>query len=69
MLNAEDFRNELTAQLARADKRGATHVQINARELHRTLGGYPGWEHRMTCCDVMQQEMTEGDQIVFAPDR
>ncbi len=69
-LTAEDFRKELRAQIDRAEKRGATHIEINAGELHRALGDYPGWDHRMPqCCSVMQQELQEGDEVIFAPDK
>ena len=70
MFSAEDFRKELKAQLERAHLRGASHIEINAGELHRTLGGYPGIDHRIPiCCSVMHQEVQEGDEIVFGPDQ
>jgi 5-methylcytosine-specific restriction protein A len=68
MTSADDFRNELAAQLKRAEQRGAAHVEINSGELHRTVGGYPGPNHRMPmCCDAMYQEQREGDEIVARP--
>src|SRR5229473_7876636 len=42
MASVHDFRMELRAQLERAQKRSAPHIEINAGELHRRLGGYPG---------------------------
>jgi hypothetical protein len=70
MLTSADFHNELRAQIERAQKRGAEHVEINAGELHRTLGGYPGLDHRMPqCCDVMRQEMQDGDEVIHTPDK
>jgi 5-methylcytosine-specific restriction protein A len=68
MATTDAFRAELKAQLDRAARRGAPHVEINAGELHRTLGGYPGPSHRMpTCCAAMYAETTDGDVIVTEP--
>jgi hypothetical protein len=68
---SSDFRDELRAQIARAEKRGAPHVEINSGELHRAVGGYPGTDHRMPiCCDVMQSERNAADEIISpAPGR
>lgn len=56
-----DFRKDLTAQLARAEKRGAHHVEINSGELHRAVGDYPGPKHWMPiCCEVMYREQGKG---------
>ena len=56
---SEDFSKELAWQLFRAEKSGATHVEINSDELHRSVGGYPGPDHQLpTCCDVMQRART-----------
>ena len=41
MPKAEDFREELQAQIQRAHKQGRPHIEVNAGELHRKLGGYP----------------------------
>jgi hypothetical protein len=63
-----DFRKELAAQIARAEKRGAPHVDINSGELHRIVGGYPGSNHRMPmCCNVMHHECRGGDKILSGP--
>lgn len=54
--------------MERAQKRGADHVEINAGEVHRTVGRYPGPDHRMrTLCDVMRSEMKRGDNILVSP--
>ena len=55
---AEDFREELQAQLRRAQKQGRPHIEINSGELHRTLGGYPPKAGQRaanipSCCAVM----------------
>lgn len=53
------------AQIERAVKQGRTHVEVNAGELHRTLGGYPpkaGESHAMpSCCEAMRQEFKRGN--------
>lgn len=60
MPSADDFRRELLAQLDRAKRQGRPHIEVNAGELHRVVGGYPGdGQHRMpVCCEVMRQEAT-----------
>jgi hypothetical protein len=68
-ITAETFRDELSAQLKRAESRGASHVEINSGELHRKVGGYPGPAHRMpTCCEVMYSARQDGDEIVSSPE-
>ncbi len=68
MPNADDFRNELLAQFSRASRQGRTHIEINAGEMHRLLGGYPpknGKNHSMpSCCLVMRQELEKGEAVV-----
>jgi hypothetical protein len=61
---AGDFRAELMAQIERATKQGRPHIEINAGELHRVVGGYPdkAGDHRMPiCCHVMRDEFKRGD--------
>jgi 5-methylcytosine-specific restriction protein A len=66
MPTAEDFRAELMALFARAAKQGRPHIEINAGELHRSVGGYPGGSHRMPiCCGVMRDEFKRGDAEVI----
>ena len=68
MASTADFRSELKAQLQRTEKRGAPHIEINAGELHRRVGGYPGPSHRMaSCCEVMHGETQEDDEIITSP--
>jgi hypothetical protein len=62
---SEDFRTELNAQIQRATRQGRPHVEINAGELHRVVGGYPGESHRMPmCCQAMRDELRNGDATV-----
>lgn len=70
MPSADEFRAELTAQISRATKQGRPHVEVNAGELHRLVGGYPpqvGENHSLpTCCKVMRQELARGNaDVVF----
>jgi 5-methylcytosine-specific restriction protein A len=64
MPNVDDFRNELAAQIDRATKQGRAHIEVNAGELHRKVGGYPpkgGDSHSMpSCCGAMRDEMVRG---------
>jgi hypothetical protein len=61
MPNAEDFRRELHVMLLEGMNNGMGFTDINAGELHRRVGGYPGKNHRMpVCCGVMRS--------IFAPD-
>ena len=64
----QDFRSELLAVFQKAEKEGRSDVKIEARRLHRQVGGYPGPNHRMpTCCDVMFAEKRTNDTIVSQP--
>jgi hypothetical protein len=64
MPTAEDFRNELISLIGRATKQGRRHIEVNAGELHRTVGGYPpkvaGTHNIPSCCNVMRQEFDRG---------
>ncbi len=65
MPTADQFRDELGAQINRAQRQGRPHVEINAGELHRTLGGYPpkaGGPHQAmpSCCAVMWKAFKKG---------
>lgn len=69
MPTAEDFRTELTAQIERASRQGRPHLEVNAGELHRIVGSYPG-DHRMPqCCEVMRREAKRGGgETIFETD-
>lgn len=68
MLTKDDFRQELSARFRRAVERGASEVEVNSGELHRSLGGYPGIKHQMpSCCDVMHEATKTGDLVVATP--
>lgn len=70
MPSMDDFRGELRAQIARAQNARRPHVEINSGELHRTLGDYPGPDHRMPmCCKAMQEIKNSADVIVSEPEK
>lgn len=62
---AEQFRNALSALLVDAGRSGAPSVQVQAGQLHRLVGGYPGSHHRMPVCySVMRSLMVPGDRFI-----
>jgi 5-methylcytosine-specific restriction protein A len=65
----QDFETELRRQLAHAHNLGKAHLDVNAGELHRDVGGYPSSDHRMpVCCDTMIEEMkNQNDRILAQP--
>ena len=70
MPTADDFRLELFRMMADAQNAGQEFVEINAGEMHRRVGGYPGRGHRMpNCCQVMKAQLAldYGDVIVEGP--
>lgn len=71
MPTSDEFRSELRARLRAAELRRATFLEVNAGELHRHLGGYPGdagANHQMpSCCGVMHAERRAGDMVLSAP--
>ena len=47
---------------------GNEFVDIRAGALHRRVGGYPGYNHRMPiCCKVMQNARIGADEIIASP--
>lgn len=62
------FDQAIEAQLARGQEQGRAHVEINAGELHRQLGGYPGRAHQMpVACAALRAAMQDGDSVSFEP--
>jgi hypothetical protein len=64
MATLDPFRHELHIQMHRAAGWGARAVVINARDLHSALGDFLGPNHQPRCCQMMEEEMTEGDLVV-----
>jgi hypothetical protein len=52
MPTSEDFKTELYRMMNEALFDGKSTAEINAGDLHRRVGGYPGLNHKM-CCVVM----------------
>ncbi len=70
MPDADDFRNELYRMMLEAMKAGEVFAEINAGELHRRVGDYPGKNHRLPiCCEVMRGALAPdaGDVILEQP--
>jgi hypothetical protein len=67
MVSADDFREELLAQMKTASTRGQRHLVINAIELHVALGLFPSPSHH-TVSDVMEVERQPGDVLVVGRD-
>lgn len=64
----KDFQSELDSVFASAQQRGESLIEIKSGDLHRSVGGYPGPNHRMTiCCRVMKSNMKPGDEILQQP--
>ena len=65
MASSDHYIEELNAQFGRAASRGMSHVLINARELHSSLGDFPGSNDKLVSCRlVMRNEMKAGDVMV-----
>ncbi len=44
------------------------HIDLNAGDIHRAVGGYPSANHRMPmCCQVMRSRMRGDDKILVVP--
>jgi hypothetical protein len=67
---SEDFKTELYRMMNEALFDGKSTAEINAGDLHRRVGGYPGPNHRMPmCCVVMLAAFAPeaGDVILEEP--
>ncbi len=69
MPTARDFRGQLEELFRVATKQGQKFVVVEARGLHRAVGGYPNkGNHAMpNCCQLMRSEMRTGDTVVYEP--
>ncbi|MCG6534103.1 MAG: ATP-binding protein, partial [Syntrophales bacterium LBB04] len=65
---SDDFRSALEEIFQQAQRSGKPSVDVNAGDLHRRVGGYPGPNHRMaSCSDVLMSEKTSSDTIIEQP--
>ena len=64
----ERFRAELMLMFREAEAAGNALLDVEAKELHRRVGGYPGPDHRMpSCCGAMRAKMGPGDIVLYSP--
>jgi hypothetical protein len=69
MTSYDHYSQELRAQLGRAATGGMSHILINARELHSSLGDFPSANEKTVSCRlVMRTEMKTGDVLLVAED-
>ena len=67
-LTADRFRAALDARFSRAKRQGHASLDVQAGDLHREVGAYPGPDHRMpTCCKTMREAMKSADRILVEP--
>lgn len=67
-ISTEDFMRALDGKLGAASAAGDEQLDVNAGELHRELGDYPGPDHRMpSCCAAMRAAMRAGDTVLAEP--
>jgi hypothetical protein len=70
LLRKTDFQEALDAVFNDTILEGKKDIKVNSGELHRTVGIYPKINHSMpVCCDVMMQNMREGDEILEQPNK
>ena len=67
----KDFEAQLKTKFSEAEKEGLSEITLNARELHRQMGGYPNrGNHRMNaCCNAMHNAVQKdiGDVVIEEP--
>jgi hypothetical protein len=69
MPTRQDFKLELHRIMNEAIHQGKATADMNAGDLHKRVGGYPGKNHRMpVCCGVMRGSLAPdvGDVILQA---
>ena len=68
MPNTADFTKAIESRLRDAARKGTRHIDINAGDLHRELGGYPGPNASMpSCCNAMYARQKPGDEVLARP--
>ena len=67
-MDSEVFKKEIERQKSGARARRQKSIDIVSGDVHRSVGGYPGTNHRMpVCCSVMYSMMQGADEILYAP--
>lgn len=65
MPTREDFEKYIDSRISQIQ---SDYIDLISGEIHRTLGQYPGTNHRMPiCCEVMYEKMNDDDKILHAP--
>ena len=68
MPNTDDFHRTLAKYFQESENANQDSLTLEAGQVHRRVGGYPGRSHSMpTCCNVMRKLMLEGDELLYAP--
>lgn len=63
-----EFAKAIAAKFRAGELRNADHLDLNAGELHRELGGYPSANHQMpSCCDALLDAQRTRDTIMAKP--
>jgi len=66
--STSDFEMALQSLLTTAQEEGKPYLDVISGDLHRTVGGYPGAQHRMpSCCEVMRNAMKPGNEVLDSP--
>lgn len=69
-VNAGAFEQAIRARFRAASSEGRPYVDITSGDIHRSVGGYPGPNHRMpVCCSVMRQLAKPSDDVLASPPR
>jgi hypothetical protein len=69
MVLSDHYTQELNAQFGRAATRGMSHIVVNSRELHSSLGDFPSSNDQLISCRLaMRTEMKAGDVLLVAED-
>lgn len=68
MPSTDEFREHLASIMKYAVEVGAVEITLNAGKVHRSMGHYPGPQHRMySLCNAMRAIMKSTDTIVMSP--
>jgi hypothetical protein len=70
MPDATAFEAEIRERWREGEEMGADFVDVQAADVHRSVGGYPDANHRMPMCyAAMRRTMVAGDEVLAEPPR